>query len=243
MRITPTQFQAACHVATRVYAEELTTNGGAQLLADQYGLNITSARDFIYDYKQMMHGKVFHRAMSAPAMEYFLSEIHRKHGTAALSNAIQAVLLHVDYFENHYGTNMYKMRGVVETVQKNILTDIELSVHLSEFENSIQRSQRDSSSERLARLNQAPTAPRKIRAYAEIFVRNPDVVAEVLFRADGKCEACSTDAPFIRKKDGTPYLEVHHKIKLSDGGEDSIQNAIALCPNCHRERHFGENYA
>jgi len=44
---------------------------------------------------------------------------------------------------------------------------------------------------------------------------------------------------FIRKKDNTPYLEVHHKIQLAEGGEDSIENAIAVCPNCHRELHFG----
>ncbi|OOL15317.1 hypothetical protein BXQ27_32765, partial [Klebsiella aerogenes] len=26
---------------------------------------------------------------------------------------------------------------------------------------------------------------------------------------------------------------------LSNGGEDSVENAIALCPNCHRQAHFG----
>ena len=44
---------------------------------------------------------------------------------------------------------------------------------------------------------------------------------------------------FNRKKDNTPYLEVHHIIRLADDGDDSVENAIALCPNCHREAHFG----
>jgi 5-methylcytosine-specific restriction protein A len=26
---------------------------------------------------------------------------------------------------------------------------------------------------------------------------------------------------------------------LSTGGEDTLENAIALCPNCHRRAHFG----
>ncbi|MFM5358466.1 HNH endonuclease [Aeromonas veronii] len=43
----------------------------------------------------------------------------------------------------------------------------------------------------------------------------------------------------MRIKDGTPYLEVHHKEKLADGGEDTLENTIALCPNCHRKFHFG----
>ncbi|MFL9918022.1 HNH endonuclease signature motif containing protein [Paraburkholderia fungorum] len=65
---------------------------------------------------------------------------------------------------------------------------------------------------------------------------------EVLLRADGTCEGCGQSAPFQRA-DGTPYLEVHHRRRLADGGEDTVENAIALCPNCHRERHCGINYA
>jgi 5-methylcytosine-specific restriction endonuclease McrA len=31
--------------------------------------------------------------------------------------------------------------------------------------------------------------------------------------------------------------DVHHKIPLSDGGRHTIENAIVLCPNCHRLEH------
>jgi len=71
------------------------------------------------------------------------------------------------------------------------------------------------------------------------FIRNPHVIAEVLSRANGVCELCGNDAPFIRKSDRTPYLEVHHKQTLAEGGPDIVENAIALCPNCHRKEHFG----
>lgn len=71
------------------------------------------------------------------------------------------------------------------------------------------------------------------------FKRNPHVIVEVLLRADGICESCGKDAPFIRKSDNTPYLEVHHKHPLAEGGPDTVKNAVALCPNCHREEHFG----
>lgn len=45
-------------------------------------------------------------------------------------------------------------------------------------------------------------------------------------------------APFLRKKDNSPYLEVHHIITLANGVDDTVENAIAVCPNCHRELHF-----
>jgi 5-methylcytosine-specific restriction protein A len=65
------------------------------------------------------------------------------------------------------------------------------------------------------------------------------VIVEVLLRANGICEQCKNTAPFIRKTNNSPYLEVHHIVMLSNGGEDTVGNAIALCPNCHREQHFG----
>jgi len=93
--------------------------------------------------------------------------------------------------------------------------------------------------ERLARLANAPKKPKTIRTVSTAFMRNPDVVAEVLFRADGACEGCKKPAPFVSKATGDPYLEVHHITPLAQGGDDTVDNAWALCPNCHREKHFG----
>ena len=45
---------------------------------------------------------------------------------------------------------------------------------------------------------------------------------------------------FNKKKDSSPYLEVHHIHLLAEGGDDSVDNARALCPNCHRKAHHGE---
>jgi hypothetical protein len=92
---------------------------------------------------------------------------------------------------------------------------------------------------RRARLERACTTPGTRTTTHVVFTRNPDVVAEVLFRAAGTCELCGDPAPFMRASDGTPYLEVHHRRPLADGGEDTIGNAVAACPNCHRQQHFG----
>ncbi|MFZ7237143.1 HNH endonuclease [Avibacterium gallinarum] len=71
------------------------------------------------------------------------------------------------------------------------------------------------------------------------YKRNPYVVAEVLHRANGVCESCNRKAPFNRKSNDLPYLEVHHIVPLSENGDDTMENCIALCPNCHRKAHFG----
>jgi 5-methylcytosine-specific restriction protein A len=93
--------------------------------------------------------------------------------------------------------------------------------------------------QRLMRLAKAPKKPKTIRTVTTAFVRNPDVIAEVLLRANGQCEECNKTAPFVSKATGELYLEVHHRKPLARGGDDTVANALALCPNCHREKHFG----
>lgn len=96
-----------------------------------------------------------------------------------------------------------------------------------------------SRTDRLARLEAAPKRPPRVIVRATAFIRNADVIVEVLERAQGHCEECKEPAPFISRAKNEPYLEVHHKVRLADGGDDTVENAVALCPNCHRKLHFG----
>lgn len=80
--------------------------------------------------------------------------------------------------------------------------------------------------------------PQKSTGVTPYYQRDPKVKAWVLNQAKGICEACRAPAPFLAA-DGFPYLEVHHLIPLADGGADTITNAVALCPNCHRKIHYG----
>ncbi|MCK8607261.1 HNH endonuclease [Apilactobacillus ozensis] len=68
-------------------------------------------------------------------------------------------------------------------------------------------------------------------------LRNLSIVELARLFAHGKCQLCNKNAPFC-EKDGTPFLEVHHIQWLSKGGPDTIDNVIAICPNCHRRMHI-----
>jgi plasmid maintenance system antidote protein VapI len=56
----------------------------------------------------------------------------------------------------------------------------------------------------------------------------------VISRAHGNCQLCDCPAPF-NDAAGYPFLEVHHVVPLHGGGDDSMSNLVALCPNCHRK--------
>ena len=57
-------------------------------------------------------------------------------------------------------------------------------------------------------------------------------------RAQNKCEFCECQT--FEKKNGEMYFEIHHIVHYSDGGENSSQNCVLLCPNCHRKIHFAK---
>lgn len=67
--------------------------------------------------------------------------------------------------------------------------------------------------------------------------RSAEVAKVTKERANGICQLCGRQAPFTDKQ-GNPYLETHHIIWLSRGGEDSTNNTAALCPNCHTKMHI-----
>ena len=82
--------------------------------------------------------------------------------------------------------------------------------------------------------------PEKTYSQVTYFNRDPKVKAWVLKEANGKCECCDAEAPFTTPE-GEHFLEVHHLRRLADCGSDTITNTVALCPNCHREMHYGIN--
>jgi hypothetical protein len=81
--------------------------------------------------------------------------------------------------------------------------------------------------------------PGQIQVRSFQYQRDPAVVAYALRMAKGICGDCGNSAPFVSNRTGLPFLEVHHVQMLKDGGSDTVENVVALCPNCHRKRHHG----
>ncbi|MDF2534444.1 MAG: nuclease [Bacillales bacterium] len=134
------------------------------------------------------------------------------------------------------GSKWFRLRKIDYYTIENPITDTE---YHNDLEKKVAESKGTSEELRKKRLINAPKKPQIIQVITTNYKRNPDVVAEVLKRANGICEDCGNEAPFLRASDGTPYLEVHHVVPLSQDGDDTVDNAKALCPNCHRKAHFG----
>lgn len=110
----------------------------------------------------------------------------------------------------------------------------------NEFQEKVRQARNLTRKDRQVMLAKSNPKPTKTITRQIVFNRNQYVVAEVLDRANGVCENCKKPAPFTKDIDSKPYLEVHHIIPLAEGGDDTVKNAIALCPNCHRHAHYGK---
>jgi 5-methylcytosine-specific restriction protein A len=80
--------------------------------------------------------------------------------------------------------------------------------------------------------------PKSKTVPTDVFTRSRIIRDYALARAGGSCENCKNDAPF-KTSSGQSFLEVHHIRRLTDGGPDAPSGVAAVCPNCHRELHYG----
>lgn len=104
-------------------------------------------------------------------------------------------------------------------------------------ENTAKKAQELDLQELKKKIATVPKHPNTVNLKSTTFERGPYVAEYAKKVAEGICQLCGNPAPF-NSADGHPYLESHHVQWLSEGGEDSIENIIALCPNCHRKMHI-----
>lgn len=81
--------------------------------------------------------------------------------------------------------------------------------------------------------------PERRNSKSSYIVRDPEVRRSVIKRANGRCEFCGAEG--FERDDGSRFVEAHHIIHLAKQGPDTLENVIGLCPNHHREAHFGKD--
>jgi 5-methylcytosine-specific restriction protein A len=81
--------------------------------------------------------------------------------------------------------------------------------------------------------------PDRANVVVQVIKRDNRVRAHAIKRANGKCEYCGVQG--FPTTNGDFYVEAHHIIALCDSGYDTVDNVIALCPQHHRQAHYGKD--
>lgn len=234
--ITDEAVVAAFEAAERCFFASAQARDEVEALYESHSMNRGSARDFIQNYARMRSGQRYTRTLNGFATNYFLNQIEKRYGKEHLSIALHAVRQHIAYYESLGHGRLKNIREIVASYDSISLT----IVPTQEEELAEVDSASTLEPEILkAAANKVVGKPRTSVTSVIYYYRNRYVAAEALARAAGKCEACLQSAPFARVSNGKPYLEIHHKQRLADDGDDTLDNVLALCPNCHRKAHYG----
>ena len=120
---------------------------------------------------------------------------------------------------------------------KRIMTNKKLLEEAASEEELVRHARRmdDEELRRAAKKNEKKKVTKRETTVKQM-ARDPYIVEFTKRKANGRCQLCGKQAPFS-DKEGYPYLESHHIVWLSKGGADTIDNSVALCPNCHRKMH------
>lgn len=227
----------ALDLSQQIEAGNISRAEAFNRLTEHHGFEAYTANAYINCYSHLRAGTGWKATISMGALRTMLELVASK-GDDALYLALRAAHAHIEYFATR-GNNLVGLRALLREYRTRLASDAEMIADAEVLANLVRTAAADDPAARRARLAKASAKPRSVMRLIRDFQRNPDVIAEVLMRAGGVCEMCRNPAPFRRRADGSPYLEVHHKIRLADGGDDTVENAIALCPNCHRQQHYG----
>jgi 5-methylcytosine-specific restriction protein A len=171
------------------------------------------------------------------------SQLAQKFGRSEKS--VEYRMQNISYVLSLHGREWLSGLPPARNVGTNVAAEIELI--LSEIENRAAKSSiafEASVETKLANPKSSKpsgnTQPQKISTNSTEFERCAEVKAWILNNSKGICENCNSPAPFVTSS-GRFFLEVHHVRPLADGGSDRIENAVAICPNCHRGFHHSRD--
>ncbi|MET0272051.1 MAG: HNH endonuclease signature motif containing protein [Phenylobacterium sp.] len=93
-------------------------------------------------------------------------------------------------------------------------------------------------------LDRCATSAPEVRERASRYIeRGPvgDIVKQLSERRCQICMACGLDGRGFKTRRGVDYVEAHHVVLVSTGGVGVLrpENVVAVCPNHHRELHYG----
>lgn len=185
-------------------------------------INRNSAVDYIYNYSNLVNGKVFTRTMNVPSTIYYLDNILRTKGVSALKNALQSLSLHIDYYESVSGSSVKKRKDILNEYLKKYEKDLD-----NYFEEDLKEKQLTEGSVKHVTVN--------------IYERNAYARQKCIEYHGCACAVCGFNFALNFGDLGLNFIHVHHLKEISEIKKEYIVNyktdLIPVCPNCHAMLH------
>lgn len=222
-RITDEMIEKSFEIGKDFYNNKIALKEGVKVLT-QMGMNGNSAVDYIYNYSNLIQGKLFTRTTNTYGTEYFLKKIYEEKGLTGLQNALLSLSQHIDYYEEKSGSSVKKRKEIFNEYFKLIDKVPEKPVYPDEVDSEIEYSEGKT---KIVLVNS--------------FERNPIARKKCIEHFGYYCQVCNFDFKEKYGEIGKEFIHVHHKIDISTIGSeysvDPINDLIPVCPNCHSMLH------
>jgi len=222
-KITNEIVEKAYDVAKDFYYDKITLKQ-AQAILVQNGMNKNSAMDYIYNYSNLIQGKLFTRTTNAYGTEYYLKKIYEESGQAGLQNALISLSQHIDYYKEKSGASVKQRSDIYDKYLKLLDKKPEPTVYADEVDENVKYAE-----------GQTKTA------LVNSYERNPVARQKCIEHYGIVCQVCNFNFEKVYGDIGKNFIHVHHNIDISTIGNeysvDPIKDLIPVCPNCHSMLH------
>lgn len=115
MKVTPEQHEAAYRMGLNFFESQGSLKiSEAKKRLEATGLNPNTSADFIYGVKCLLLGRCYKRALSERVTDDYLTWIYRDRGLAAQGNAVEALRLHIAYYEEKFQVCRHGLRNLLQ---------------------------------------------------------------------------------------------------------------------------------
>lgn len=218
--------------AKQIYLKELRQVDAISQIQPQlveWDFNKNSFIDFCAALRHMLNGTKHTRGISTDLREFYLGKIYEEFGIQRLKTALDAYMMHIEYYEDKRHTN----RLIERSIYQKFLKKIDENQY---FESDLQLI------ESLKRNNvyyEGDAEQVVINKYSRSKSARQDCIAKY----GTKCSVCGLKFEDRYGELGKGFIHVHHLIPISsvkEMKEVTCDDLCPVCPNCHAMLHKGQ---
>ena len=222
-KITNEIVERAYDVAKDFFHKKITLKQATEILSKN-GMNEKSAVDYIYNYSNLIGGKLFTRSTNTYATDFYLRKIHEESGQLGLENALISLSQHLDYHEEKSGASVKQRRDIYYKYLNLLENKPEITVFPDEVDE-----------------NEKYVEGKTRLVLVNSYERNQVARQKCIEHYGAFCQVCTFDFRNVYGELGKNFIHVHHVVEIATIGTeysvDPIKDLIPVCPNCHSMLH------
>jgi len=215
------QVYALCR---EMYRGRITRGDLMTKVEEQQLMAVGSAGNYAQNFKYMMQGVGYNRAMNLYSTDYFLRNIRNDYGQLSFEKALHAANEHVKYYDSLGKGRQVSTRKLLKKLDKEFQS--ESFWYPDEIPDDEGTDHREGKAKQVL---------------VNVYERNSKARLECIDEYGYVCAVCSFNFESFYGTLGSGFIHVHHLVDIATTDQeytvDPIKDLRPVCPNCHAMLH------